>query len=92
MMWFGSRFLFGGVMLLCWATVAIVFAALTSWWVLLALVPLVMMLSGMAMVGTMARSMRDGARGGPGGWCAAWFTPACREEVGSEPRVDRTAR
>lgn len=91
MMWFGSRFLFGGVMLLCWATVAIVFAALTSWWVLLALVPLVM-LSGMAMVGTMARSMRDGARGGPGGWCAAWFTPACREEVGSEPRVDRTAR
>ena len=54
-------------MLFCRAIVVIVVGALTSWWVLLALVPLVMMLSGMAMVGTMARSTGDGARGGPGG-------------------------
>jgi hypothetical protein len=91
-MWFRSRFLFGGLMLLCWATVAIVVAALTSWWVLLALVPLVMMMGGMAMMGTMARSAGDGARGGPWAWCAAWFAPASREEVGNEPRIDPTAR
>lgn len=88
-MWFRTGLLFGGLMLLCWATIAIVVATLTSWWVLLALVPLVMMISGMAMMGTMAR---NGAKGGPWAWCAAWFTPASREEMGSAPRIDRTAR
>ena len=64
-----------GLMLLCWATVAIVVAALTTWWVLLALLPLLMMMSGMAMMGTMARSAGAGPRAGPWGWCAGWFAP-----------------
>ena len=87
-MWFRSGFLLGGLMLLCWATVAIVVAALTSWWVLLAFVPLLMMMSGMAMMGTMARS----AGGGAWAWCSARFAPASREEVRNEPRIDPTAR
>ena len=91
-MWFRSGFLFGGLMLLCWAMIAIVVAALTSWWVLLALVPLVMMLSGMAMMGTVARSARDDGRRGPWAWCAPWFSSTGREEVGSEPRSDAPTR
>ena len=91
-MWFRGGFLFGGFMLLCWATVVIVVAALTTWWVLLALVPLAMMMSGMAMMGTMARSAGGDPRGGPWAWCAAWFAPTGREEVGSEPRIGRSTR
>ena len=76
MMWFRPGFLFGGLMLLCWATVVIVVAALTTWWVLFALLPLVMMMSGMAMMGTTAPSTGTDPRAGPWGWCAAWFAPA----------------
>ena len=89
MMWFRPGFLFGGLMLLCWAMVAIVVAALTTWWVLLALVPLLMMGSGMAMMGSMARSAGGDPRGGPWAWCAPWFVPTRREEVENEPRVGR---
>jgi hypothetical protein len=92
MMWFRPGFLFGGLMLLCWPTVAIVVAALTTWWVLLALLPLLMMGSGMAMMGMMARSAGTDPRAGLWGWCAAWFAPARREEVGSEPRVGHFSR
>jgi hypothetical protein len=92
MMWFRPGFLFGGLMLLCWATVAIVVAALTTWWVLLALLPLLMMGSGMAMMGMMARSAGTDPRAGLWGWCAAWFAPARREEMGSEPRVGHSSR
>lgn len=91
-MWFRTGFLFGGLLLLCWATVAIVVAALTTWWVLLALVPLLMMISGMAMMGTMAHSAGDGTRAGPWAWCAAWFAPTRREEVRNEPRVGHPSR
>ena len=92
MMWFRPGFLFGGLMLLCWATVAIVVAALTTWWVLLALLPLVMMGSGMAMMGMVARSAGTDPRAGLWGSCAAWFALARREEVGSEPRVGHFSR
>jgi hypothetical protein len=90
MMWFRPGFLFGGLMLLCWATVAIVVAVLTTWWVLL--VPLLMMGSGMAMMGVMARSAGTDPRAGLWGWCAAWFAPARREEVRNEPRVGHSSR
>jgi hypothetical protein len=79
-------------MLLCWATVAIVVAALTTWWVLLALFPLLMMMSGMAMMGTMARSAGTDPRAGPWGRCAGWFVPTDREEVGNEPHVGHSSR
>ena len=92
MMLFRPGFRFGGLMLLCWATLAIVVAALTTWWVLLALLPLLLMMSGMAMMGTMARSAGTDPRAGPWGWCAAWFGPTRREEVGSEPRVGHSSR
>ena len=78
-------------MLLCWATVAIVVAALTTWWVLLALFPPLMM-SGMAMMGKMARSAGTDPRAGPWGWCAGWFAPTDREEVGNEPHVGHSSR
>lgn len=58
----------------CWATVAIVVAAFTKWWVLLAILPLLMMGSGIAMMGTMARS-GTGTRAGQWGWCSTWFAP-----------------
>jgi hypothetical protein len=92
MMWFRPGFLFGGLMLLCWATVAIVVAALTTWWVLLALLPLLMMGSGMATIDMMARSAGTDPRAGLWGWCTAWFAPARREEVGNEPRVGHSSR
>ena len=92
MMWFRPGFRFGGLMLLCWAMVAVVAAALTTWWVVLALVPLAMMMSGIGMMGTMARSAGDDPRAGPWGWCSAWFGPRRREEVGSEPRIDHSSR
>jgi hypothetical protein len=92
MMSFRPGFLFAGLMLLCWATVAIVVAALTTWWVLFALLPLLMMGSGMAMMGMMARSAGTDPRDGPWGSCAEWFAPARREEVGSEPRVGHSSR
>ena len=91
-MWLRRGFLFGGVMLLCWAAIAIVVAALTTWWVLFALVPLLMMMSGMGMMGLMARSAGGDPRAGPWGWCAAWFAPTLREEVGSGPRVGHSSR
>ena len=81
-MWFRSGFVFGGLVLLCWATVAIVVAAFTTWWVLFALLPLLMM-SGMRMMGMMARSAGVGSRAGPWGWCAGWFTPTQKEEGGT---------
>ena len=92
MMWFRPGLLFGGLMLLCWATVAVVVAALTTWWVLLALLPLLMTGIGMAMMGTMARSAGTDPKAGLWGWCAAWFAPARREEVGNEPRAGHSAR
>jgi hypothetical protein len=92
MMWFRPGFRFGGLMLLCWATVAIVVAALTTWRVLLAFVPLLMMGSGMAMMGMIARSAGTDPRAGLWRWCAAWFGSARREEVGSEPRVGHLSR
>lgn len=73
MMWLRPGF--GILMFLCWATVALVIAALTTWWILLALFPLLMMASGMAMMGTMARSAGTDPRAGPWGWCATWFAP-----------------
>ena len=91
MMWLRPGFL-GLLTVLCWATVAIVAASLTTWWVLFALVPLLLMTSGMSMMGMMARSTGDDPRAGPWGWCAAWFAPTRREEVGSEPRVGHSSR
>jgi hypothetical protein len=82
MMLFGPGFLFGGLMLLCWATVAVVVAALTTWWVLFALLPLLTMGSGMATTGTIARSAGSDPRTGSWGWCAAWFASTRREKVG----------
>lgn len=91
-MWFRHGFGFGGLMLLSWATIAIVVAALTTWWVLLALLPLLMMMSGMAMMGTMARAVGSDPRAGLWGWCTAWFAPTRREEVEGEPRVGHSSR
>ena len=91
-MWFRHGFFFGGLMMLCWATVVVVLAALTTWWVLFALAPLVMVMSGMAMMGTMARSAGGEPRAGPWAWCSAWFAPTGRKEVGSEPRIDHSSR
>ena len=91
MRWFRPAFLFRGLMLLCWTTVAIVVAALTTWWVLFALLPL-MMGSGMAMMGMLARSAGADPRAGLWGSCAAWFAPARKEEVRSEPRVGHSPR
>lgn len=90
MMWFRPGF--GVLMFLCWATLAVVVAAFTEWWVLLALLPLLMMGSGIAMIGTMARSAGTGTRAGPWGWCSTWFTPTEEEEVEHEPRVRNSSR
>lgn len=90
MMWLRPGF--GILMFLCWATVALVVAALTTWWILLALLPLLMMASGMAMMGTMARSAGTDPRAGPWGWCATWFAPTRTEEVGNEPRIGHSSR
>lgn len=70
-----------GAMLLGWATVAVVVAALTTWWVLFALGPLAMMASGMAMMGAMARSAGVDPSAGPWAWCGmnAWFAPTNRD-------------
>lgn len=90
MMWLRPGF--GILMFLCWATVALVVAALTTWWILLALLPLLMMASGMAMMGTMARSAGTDPRAGPWGWCATWFAPTRTEEAGNEPRIGHSSR
>jgi hypothetical protein len=76
----GRGFPFVGLMLLGWAILVVVLAALTTWWVLFALIP-VWMMSCMAMMGTMAGS----AGGGPWAWCRpdAWFAPTNRE--GQQP-------
>lgn len=68
---FGRGFPFVSLMLLGWAMVAIVVAALTTWWVLFALLPLAMM-GPMAMMGAMVRSAGDGQKGGLWAWCARW--------------------
>ena len=74
-MWFRPGFLFGGLMLPFWVTVAIVIAALTTWWVLLALLPLLMG-NAMAMTGMMARSADTDPRAALWGWwCTPWFAP-----------------
>ena len=91
MMWPKPGLLGVGI-LLCSATVAIAVAALTTWWVLLALFPLLMMMSGMAMMGTMARSAGTDPRAGPWGWCARWFAPTDRKEVGNEPHLGHSSR
>ena len=80
-MWFERGFLFGGFMLMCWATLAIVVAALHHVVDLFALVPLLMMMSGMGMMGTMARSAGGDPGIGPWGWCAAWFTSGRSERL-----------
>jgi hypothetical protein len=77
-MWFGRGFLFAGLMLPAWAAIVIGVAELTTWWVLFALVSLGMMASGLAMMGTMARSAGGDLRAGPWAWCAAWFAPSDR--------------
>ena len=80
MMCFRRGFLSGGfLMLLCWATGVLVVAALTTWWVLLALVPLAMMVSVMETMETMTRSSRDELRTGLWGWCATWLSPTARK-------------
>ena len=84
---------FGVLMFLCWATVAVVVAALTTWWVaLLALLPLLMMGSGMAVMGTMARSAGTDPRAGPWGWWSAWFAPTGKEEVEHGSRIGHSPR
>jgi hypothetical protein len=79
-MCFGRAFPFAGLMMLGWATLAVVLAALTSWWVLFALIPLGMMGCMAMMMGTMARSAGGDPRTGLWGQCSnAWFTPPKRE-------------
>ena len=80
-MWFGRGFLFAGLMLPGWAAIVVAIAALTTWWVLFALVPLGMMASGLGMMGTMARSSGGDPRAGPWAWCAAWFAPGDRQAM-----------
>lgn len=91
-MWFRHGVVSGGFMLLGWAAFVFVVAALTTWWVLLALAPLAMMAIGMAMTGPMARSAGADPRAGLWGWCAAWVAPTGREEVERERRVDHSTR
>ena len=80
-MWFRGGFLFAWLMLLCWAAIVVAIAALTTWWVLFALVPLGMMAMCVPMMATMASSWGGDTRGGPWAWCAAWFAPADREAM-----------
>jgi hypothetical protein len=80
-MCFGRAFPFAGLMMLAWATLAVVVAALTSWWVLFALIPLGMMGCMAMMMGTMARSAGGDPRAGPWAWCAAWFAPSDRQAM-----------
>jgi hypothetical protein len=91
-MWFRPGVLFGGLTLLCWAAVAMVAAALTTWWVLLALLPLLMMGSGMTMMGTMAR--RAGTDPRPGPWLGARHGSTRPAERGwkNEHRVGHSSR
>ena len=74
MMCFGRGLPVAGFMLLCWATIAFVVAALTTWWILLALIPMAMMASGMAMMGTMARSAGKDGSAWPWRWCGMGST------------------
>lgn len=84
-MGFGRVSAFVGLILLGWVALAIVIAALTTWWVLFALFALfpLAMMSSMAMMGTTARSAGDGPKGGLWAWCtrwcATWFAPIDRE-------------
>jgi hypothetical protein len=80
-MWFGRGFLFAGLMLLGWAAIVVAISALTTWWVLFALVPLGMMASCLVMMGTMVRSAGGDPRAGPWAWCAAWFQPSDPQAV-----------
>lgn len=82
-MCFGRVMPFAGVMMLGWATLAVVVAALTTWWVLFALMPLVMMSSMAMMMGAMARSRGGGPRAALWRWCAnPWFDPTDPEGKG----------
>lgn len=78
-MWLRRGFFFGGLMLLGWAAIVVAIAALTTWWVLFALVPLGMMAMCAPMMATMASSAGGATRTGPWAWCAAWFAPSHRE-------------
>ena len=89
-MWLRPGFL-GLLLLLCWATVAIVVAALTTWWVLFAALPLLVM-SGMTMLRMMGRSTRGDRRAGPREWCTAWFAPPEERRWESEPRLGHSSR
>lgn len=80
-MWSRGGFFVGGLMLLCWAAIVVAIAALTTWWVLFALVPLGMMAMCAPMMTTMARSAGGDPRAGPWAWCAAWLAPSDREAM-----------
>ena len=82
-MGFRRGVLFIPLMLLAWAAIVVAIAALTSWWVLFALVPLGMMAICFPMMATMASSWDGDARGGPWAWCSAWFAPSDGEAMQS---------
>jgi hypothetical protein len=86
MMCFRRGFAFVGLVMLIVLTGAIVgLAALTTWWVLFALVPLVMMAGCMAMVGAMARFARDD----PSAWQWGCCTMNPAETRRSAPRANQ---
>lgn len=78
-MWFRGGFFVVGLMLLGWAAIVVAIAALTTWWVLFALVPLGMMAMCAPMMATMARSAGGDPRAGPWAWCARLVAPSDRE-------------
>lgn len=70
MMCFRRGFPFGGLaMLLVLISGIVALAALTTWWVLFALVPLMMMGGCMAMMGAMARVAGGNPRAWPSACC-----------------------
>jgi hypothetical protein len=68
------------------AAVVIAIAALTTWWVLLALIPLAMMVGGMAMMAAMAGWMSRGS--GAAGW-GCWTVSAPVAAPDPETRTER---
>ena len=91
-MWFGRGLLLGGLMLLGWAAIVVAIAALTTWWVLFALVPLGMMAMCVPMMATMARSAGGDLEAGPWAWCAAWFAPSDRQAVQRGTPTERSTQ
>lgn len=73
-MWFRRGFFVLGLMLLGWAAIVVAIAALTTWWVLFALLPLGICAPVVAFSG-------GDPRAGPWAWCAAWFAPSDREAI-----------